>query len=85
MLLHNMLEYNYYLTLGSLNNYYSDDMNNDANQNNADNYRICKNKAVTTRFLANKSTIIAKTPINNNILNRKVVVPLKYLEFLEVC
>ena len=84
MLLYNMLEYNYYLTLGSLNNYYSDDMNNDANQNNADNYRKSKNKAVTTRFLENKSTTIAKTPINNNILNRKAVVPLKYLEFLEV-
>ena len=47
MLLYNMLEYNYSLTLKSLNNYYRDDMNDDASQKNADNYRISKNKAVT--------------------------------------
>ena len=52
-------------------------MNDDANENNADNYRIYNSKAVARESFEYKVKIIGGTPINNNTLYTGVVVPLK--------
>ena len=51
MLMFNLLEYsrNYYITLISLWNYFRDEVNDDANENNTDNYKINNNKATTSK------------------------------------
>ena len=63
--MYNLLEYsgNYSLTLGSLQNYYRYETNNDANENNA-----ARNK------INNKKTITSKS-----FEETEFVVPLKYL------
>ena len=52
MQMYNFLEYseNYSMTSGSLWIYYRDEVNNDANENNAANNRINNNKAITSKF-----------------------------------
>ena len=52
----------------------------DANENReAGNYRINKNKTTTTiKSSEYKTKIIGSTPANNNTLNTKDVIPLKY-------
>ena len=52
-------------------------MNDDANENNADNYRIYNSKTVTSESFEYKLKIIGGTSINNNTLYTGVVVPLK--------
>ena len=54
-------------------------MNDHANDNITDNYRINNSKTTTSRFFEYKTKIMGKTPINNNTLDTKVVVSLKYL------
>ena len=48
MMMYRLLEYSeiYLITLGSLWNYYVDEMHDDANENNVDNYRINNNRGV---------------------------------------
>ena len=54
-------------------------MNDHANDNITDNYRINNSKTTTSRFFEYKTKIMGKTPINNNTLDTKVIVSLKYL------
>ena len=81
MPMYNLLGYsdNYSMTSGSLWNYYGDEVNDNADENNAGNYRINKNKTITSTSFEYKTKIIGSTPNNNNTLNAEVLVPLKYL------
>ena len=54
-------------------------MNDNANENNADNYRINNNKIITSKSFKYKTKIIGSTANDNNTLDTEVVVPLKYL------
>ena len=56
-----------------------DKINDDANENNADNYRLDNSKTVTSKSFEYKTKITWSTPDDNNILDTEVVVPLKYL------
>ena len=57
-------------------------MNDDANENNAaSDSRISIEKTTTTRSFEYKTKTIGSTPINNKTLNKKVVVPLKFLSY----
>ena len=81
MPMYNLLEYNdnYSVTSRSLWNYYRDYVNDDANENNnAGNYRINNEKTTASRPFQCK-TKIGSTPADNDILEAKVVLPLKYL------
>ena len=65
---------------GSLWNFYRDEINDSANENNdANNYRIYNNKTVTRKSFEYKTKIIGRTSNDNNILDARVVVPLRYL------
>ena len=82
MPMYNLLEYsdNYCKMPGSLWNYYRDKINDSANKNNdANNYRINKNKTTTSKSFEYKTKIKGRMPNDNNILHAEVVVPLKYL------
>ena len=82
MPMYNLLEYsdNYPKTSRSLWNYYRDEINYSANENNdANNYRINNNKSTTSKSFEYKTKIIRRTPNDNNVLDAEVVVPLKYL------
>ena len=58
-------------------NYYRDEVNDFANENNdANNCRINKNKTATTKSFKYKAKLIGSAP-NNSRLAAKVVVPLK--------
>ena len=59
MLMYNFLEYsdNYSVTSGSLWNYCRDEVNDDANENNADNYGT-NNKTTTNRSFEYTAKII---------------------------
>ena len=53
------------MTSGSLWNYYRDEANDDANENNnADNYRINKSRTTASKFFEYKIKIIKSTPEN---------------------
>ena len=80
MPMYNLLEYsgNYSMTSGSLWNYYRDEINDSANENNcANNYRINNNKTATSKSFEYQTKLIESTPNNNSSLNAEVVVPLK--------
>ena len=82
MLMYNLLEYSdsYFMISESLWNFYSDEINDSANENNdADNYRINKNTTTMSKSFEYKTKITGKTPMNASRLNAEVVVPLKYL------
>ena len=64
---------------GCLWNYYRDEVDDDANENDAANNRINKNKTTTSKSFEYKTKLIGNMPNNNNILDAEVVVPLKYL------
>ena len=64
---------------GRLWNYYRDEVDDDANENDAANNRINKNKTTTSNSFEYKTKLIGNMPNNNNILDAEVVVPLKYL------
>ena len=70
---------NYSITSGSLWNYYRYDVNDDAIENNAPRIKINNNKTVIGRSFEYKAKLIGSIPVNNNILDAEVVVPLKYL------
>ena len=77
----NILEYsfNYSMTSGHLWNYYRDEINDDANENNAACNKINNSKTTTNKPFEYKTKLIGRMPNKNNILDAKVVVPLKYL------
>ena len=81
MLMYNLLEDidNYPMTLRSLWNFYRDETNNFAEENNADSYKTNNNKTTTNKFFEYKTNKIGRTPYDNNTLDTEVVVPLKYL------
>ena len=81
MPIHNFLEHsdNYSMTSESLWNYYRDDTNDDADENNAAKNKINSNKTITTKSFEYKRELIGSTPNNNNILDAEVVVPFRYL------
>ena len=81
MPMYNLLEDsdNYSMTSGSLWNYYRDDVNNDANENNVACSKISNNKSIASKSFEYKTKMIGSTSNNNNILDAEVVVPLKYL------
>ena len=81
MLMYNLLEYicNYPMTLRSLWNFYRDETNNVAEENNPDSNKINNNKTTTSKSFEYETNIIGRTPYNNNTLDTEVVVPLKYL------
>ena len=60
MSMYNLLEYsdNYSMTLRSLWNYYRDEIDDNANENNAANNRIKNNKTITSNFLNTRFQII---------------------------
>ena len=84
MLIYNLLEYsdNYSMTLGSLWNYNRDEVNDSANENNdANTYSINNNKTTTNKSFEYKTKLMGITQNNNDRLNAKVFVPLKYLSY----
>ena len=66
-------------TSGNLWDYYRDEVNDNANENNADNYRINNNKAITSKCSEYNTKLIGSTPNANNTLNEELVVPWKCL------
>ena len=66
------------MTSRSLWYYYGNDVNDNDNENNADNYRINKNKTITSKSFTYKTKIIASTSNDNNALDAEFVFPLKY-------
>ena len=60
-------------------NYYRGEVDDDANENDAANNRINKNKTTTSKSFEYKTKLIGNMPNNNNILDAEVFVPLKYL------
>ena len=82
MPINNLLEYsdNYSMTSGSLWNHYRDEVNDDTNENNPDNNKINNNKTITSTFFEYKTKKkIGRTYDDNNTLDTKIVVSLKYL------
>ena len=83
MFMYNLLEYsdNYSMTSGSLCNYYRDEVNDDANEDNdGGNYRKNNKKKRTNKSIEYKTkTKTGSTPADNSRLDTRFVVPLKYL------
>ena len=78
----NLLKYsnNYSMTLGSLWNYYGDDVNGDVNENNYTvNYRINSSNITANKSFEFKTKITRKTSAVFDRLDKEVLVPLKYL------
>ena len=78
----NLLKYsnNFSMTLGSLWNYYGDDVNDDVNENNYTvNYRINSSNITANKSFEFKTKIIRKTSAVFDRLDKEVLVPLKYL------
>ena len=77
----NLLEYsdNYSITSRSLWNYYRDEVNDDANENNASRIKINNNEKITGKSFEYNTKLMGSTPDNNNVLDTEVVVSLKYL------
>ena len=84
MPMYNLLEYsdNYSMTSRSLWNYYRDEINDDANENNAARNKINNNKKITGKSFEYKTKLVERTPNNNKILDAEVVVTLKYFSNL---
>ena len=86
MSMYNLLQCrdSYSMTSGSLQNYYRDEVNDDANENNDNYYKLDNEKATTTKFIEWRTRIIGSTPAGNNTLDKKVAVPLNYWETLNL-
>ena len=63
---------NYFMTWGSLWNYYRDQVNDDANENNADSYMINNSKATTSKSFECNTKIIRSTSADNDTLDADV-------------
>ena len=82
---YNLLEYsdNYSMTSGSLWNNHRDEVNDFANENDdANNFRINKNKATPSNSFEYKTKLIGSTTNNDYRLDAEVAVPLKHLSDL---
>ena len=80
--MYNLWEYstNYSITSESFWNYYRDEVNDSANENNnANNFRINNNKTTRSKSFECKDNLIGSTPDNDGRLDVEVVVPLKNL------
>ena len=80
MPMYELLEFSdiYSIVSRRLRDYYGDQLNNDISENNdARNYKINKSKTKTSKDFQYK-TKIGRTPVDNNTLDTKAVVPLKY-------
>ena len=64
----NLLGYsgNYFMTWGSLWNYYRDQMNDDANENNTDSYMTNNSKSTTSKSFKCNIKIIRSTSADND-------------------
>ena len=80
MPMYNLLEYsnNYFMTSGSLRNYYRDELNHDANENDNANNKINNNKTIASKSFEYKTKMIGRTPDNTNTLDTEIVFRLKY-------
>ena len=68
------------MTSGSLPNYYRDEANDDADENNdAGNSKINNSKTTTCKSFEYKTKITRRAPDNNCKLETEVAVPLQYL------
>ena len=67
------------MTSGCLWNYYRNDVNDNANENNSDNVKINNNKTIASKSFEYKTKILGKREDNNNTLDTEVVVSLKYM------
>ena len=78
---YNLLEYNNNssVTSESLWNYYRDEINDSAIENNDDGNKINNNKTITSKCFEYKTKIMRWTPDDNNTLNTEIVVSLKYV------
>ena len=72
------------MTSGSLWNYYRDEANDDGNENNGARDKIYDNKTIASKSFKYKTKLTGSTPNNNNMLDAKVVVPLKYLSTFSI-
>ena len=70
------------MTSGSLWNYYRDEINDSAIENNDDGNRINNSKTITSKSIEYRTKKIGKTTDDNNTLHTEVVVRLKYLSSL---
>ena len=77
----NFLEYsnNYFIKLGILWNYYRDEINGDAKENDAVNKTINNNKTLAIKYVQYKTKLIGTTTNNNNILDAEILILFKYL------
>ena len=77
----NFLEYsnNYFIKLGILWNYYRDEINGDAKENDAVNKIINNNKTVASKYVQYKTKLIGTTTNNNDILDAEILILFKYL------
>ena len=77
----NFLEYsnNYFTKLGILWNYYRDEINGDAKENDAVNEIINNNKTVASKYVQYKAKLIGTTTNNNDILDAEILILFKYL------
>ena len=80
MPMYNLLEYynNYSMISESLWNYCRDEVDDNANENNADNHTI-NNKIITSKSFEYNTKLIGSTTNANNTSTTEVVVSLKYL------
>ena len=67
------------MTSGKLWNYFRDEINDVAKENNSDNYKKINKKTTTSRSLEYTTKKIGSTPDNNSRLDTGVVVLLKHL------
>ena len=81
MPMYNLLEYSdsYSIISETLCDFYRDEIKDSSIENNDDGNKANNNKAITSKFFEYKTKIIGKTPDDNNTLDSKVAVPLKYL------
>ena len=70
-----MLEYsdNYSMSSASLWNYYTDEINDDANESNTANNRTNNNKTITSKSFEYKTKLIGSTLNSNDTLDAEVV------------
>ena len=67
------------MTSGSLWNYYKDEVNDAANENNAANQNIDNNKTTASKSFEYITNIVGKIPAIASRLDTNVAFPLKYL------
>ena len=79
--MYNLLEYNenYSVTSGSLWNYCSDEINDDANENDNAGIKMNSDKTIKIKSFQCKTKILTRTSDDIDTADTEVVVPLKHL------